>query len=147
MRTLAFDGRTGASGDMILGALIATGADPEVLAPVESALCVRYEISELMKNGISATSVDVVLTDNLHGKDDDHDHDEGSHHGENHDSDGHDSDHGPQVHAEGAGPHRSYREVCELVSSMDLDPNVEKRATEIFTILGEAEAEIGRAHV
>jgi uncharacterized protein (DUF111 family) len=38
MRTLAFDGRMGASGDMILAALLAAGADPGVLDPVESAL-------------------------------------------------------------------------------------------------------------
>ena len=44
MTTLAFDGRMGASGDMLLGALLAAGADPAVLAPVEDALDVRYEI-------------------------------------------------------------------------------------------------------
>ena len=38
MRTLAFDGRTGASGDMLLGALVAAGADPDVLATVEERL-------------------------------------------------------------------------------------------------------------
>jgi uncharacterized protein (TIGR00299 family) protein len=140
MKTLAFDGRTGASGDMILGALIAAGADSDVLRPVETTLDVRYEINEVVKSGISSTSVEVVLTDDLHGEDDahDHDHDENHH---THDGDEHDSG-GHEPHAEGAGPHRSYREVCELVASMGLDPEIEERATEIFTILGEAEAAV-----
>jgi uncharacterized protein (TIGR00299 family) protein len=60
MRTLAFDGRTGASGDMLLGALIAAGADPSVLAAVEANLPVRYETQTVTKRGIEATSVDVL---------------------------------------------------------------------------------------
>jgi len=35
MRTLALDGRMGASGDMLLAVLLAAGADRDVLAPVE----------------------------------------------------------------------------------------------------------------
>lgn len=131
MRTLAFDGRLGASGDMILGALLAAGADPDALAPVEDALDVRYEVSETVKNGIRATSVDVVLVEG-------HDHD-GGEAGHSHD---HDGDHGDHIHAEGAGPHRSYREVCELVESMELPKAVEERALEAFTVLGEAEASV-----
>ncbi len=127
MRTLAFDGHSGASGDMILGALVAAGADPDVLAPVEAALGVRYEVDEVVKGGIAATTVTVAL-------------------GDDHDGDGHDhaEEHGDRAHdrAEGAGPHRSYREVCDLVESMGLDPAVEERAIGIFTILGEAEASV-----
>ena len=63
MRTLAFDGRMGASGDMLLGALLAAGADPDVLDPVEEALPVRYDVDETEKNGIVATRVVVRLTD------------------------------------------------------------------------------------
>ncbi len=63
MRTLALDGRTGASGDMILAALLSVGADADVLAPVESAIDVSYRIGETTKNGIAATTVDVVTDD------------------------------------------------------------------------------------
>ncbi|ELZ96819.1 hypothetical protein C440_03558 [Haloferax mucosum ATCC BAA-1512] len=78
MRLLTFDGRMGASGDMLLGALVAAGADPSVLAPVEDALDVTYRIHEVDKNGIMATSVDVLLVDTDggdprgEGHDDDH---------------------------------------------------------------------------
>ncbi|WP_411964253.1 nickel pincer cofactor biosynthesis protein LarC [Haloferax sp. YSMS24] len=78
MRLLAFDGRMGASGDMLLGALVAAGADPAVLAPVEDALDVEYRIHEVDKNGITATKVDVLLAETDggdprgEGHDDDH---------------------------------------------------------------------------
>jgi hypothetical protein len=93
MRTLAFDGRMGASGDMLLGALLAAGADPAVLDPVEAALPVRYDVGETEKNGIRATRVVVRLTDGSGDADgegsDDHQH--GGDH-EQHD-DGVDRDH------------------------------------------------------
>jgi hypothetical protein len=61
MHTLAFDGRMGASGDMLCGALIAAGADPSVLDPVEEALDVRYEVGSTNRAGVRATTVDVLI--------------------------------------------------------------------------------------
>lgn len=63
MRTLAFDGRTGASGDMLLGALLSAGADRDALAPVEDALDVTYEVTETAATGIGATDVTVRVGD------------------------------------------------------------------------------------
>ncbi|MFC7215751.1 nickel pincer cofactor biosynthesis protein LarC [Saliphagus sp. GCM10025334] len=60
-RLLAFDGRMGASGDMLLGALLAAGADRAALEPVEDALEVEYRIGHTSKCGIHATTVDVVI--------------------------------------------------------------------------------------
>ena len=116
MRTLAFDGRTGASGDMLLGALVAAGGDPDVLAPVEDALDVSYRVREVTKQGIAATAVDVVL-DDTQGED------------------GH-------THAEGHGPHRHYSEVVDIVEGMALPESVEADALAIFEILGKAEAAV-----
>jgi pyridinium-3,5-bisthiocarboxylic acid mononucleotide nickel chelatase len=152
MRTLAFDGRTGASGDMLLGALLAAGADPDALAPIEDALGVRYSIDDTVRNGIGATAVEVLLDresgdghgggGHAHDRDHygpgtDHDHD----HSHGHDHDDSEDDHGGR-HAEGAGPHRSYREVVDLVESMGFSTDVEERSIEVFTILGEAEATV-----
>jgi uncharacterized protein (TIGR00299 family) protein len=135
MRTLAFDGRMGASGDMILAALLAAGADSSVLAPVKQRLDIEYDIGETPRCGISATSVDVLHT----GSDDsgdshDHDHHHSHEYSHNH-SHGHD-------HAEGAGPTRTFPEVVEIVESMELSHPVERDAIEIFTLLGEAEASV-----
>jgi uncharacterized protein (TIGR00299 family) protein len=121
MRTLAFDGRMGASGDMLLAALLAAGADPGVLDPVEHDLDVVYRIGEAEKNGIAARRVDVFADA----------HDGGA--------DGHDHDHD---HAEGHGPRRSYEEVIEVVEGMSLPEDVEADAKAIFRTLGEAEAAV-----
>lgn len=51
----------GAAGDMILGALLAAGANRAVLTPVEEGLSLEYSVSEAMKSGIGATSVAVQL--------------------------------------------------------------------------------------
>ncbi|PSP69938.1 nickel pincer cofactor biosynthesis protein LarC [Halobacteriales archaeon QH_8_67_27] len=140
MRTLAFDGRIGASGDMVLGALGAAGADPQVLEQVEASLPVSYDVQTVTKNGIAATTVDVRHEDadagddeHAHDHEDDHnghthgdtDHDGHSH---GHDRDGHghshDGRHG-HGHAEGAGP-----------------SSVERDALAVFELLGEAEASV-----
>ena len=164
MRTLVFDGRTGAAGDMICAALIAAGADPDVLAPVSDALPIRYEVGEADKNGIRATTVDVLVDDgdgavetgadrdhshdHDHGHSHDHSHDHGSDHSHDHGSD-HSHDHGHETeasevetHAEGAGVHRSYREVVDLVGSMGLPDGVESTALDAFELLGRAEASV-----
>ena len=184
MDVLAFDGRMGASGDMLLGALVAAGADSTALDPIEDALDLRYVVGETTKNGIRATTVDVVLAADGTGRSDGHGHDHGhdhddSHvheHGRGHASDptpedgvdhshGHGDDHTAgdhqghghehahasnhehahrpvHDHAEGAGPHRTYGEVVDLVADMGLPDAVEADALAIFEILGEAEAAV-----
>jgi uncharacterized protein (TIGR00299 family) protein len=122
MKTLAFDGCMGASGDMVCAALVAAGADPAVLSPVEDALDVRYAVGSTIKVGIAATTVDVVLNEG----DEDHSH-------------SHDHDH---THAEGHGPNRTYAEVVALVEGLDLPAEVERDALAVFRRLGEAEAAV-----
>jgi hypothetical protein len=168
MDVLAFDGRTGAGGDMLLGALLAAGADRDALAPVEAALPVRYEVGTVDRNGIAATSVDVVIdgrgddesTDpsaagdadagptrppdraSPHDADDDHDRDDDDREGParaHEHARGHDHDHD---HAEGAGPTRTYPEVVALVESMGLPDGVEEDALATFDLLGDAEAAV-----
>jgi len=125
MQTLAFDARMGASGDMLLAALLDVGADPEALAPVEAALDVSYDIGETTRNGIAATSVSVRLSDA----------DSADEHSRSHDEETHSHD-----HAEGAGPTRTYTEVVEIIDGMDLTASVESDALRIVESLGEAEA-------
>jgi len=147
MKELAFDGRTGAAGDMILGALVAAGADPGVLEPVEDALPVEYDVGEATRAGVAGTDVTVRLTDpeavSAHEADD-HDHQ----HGEA-ESDGHDHHHGEggadshgHPPAEGHGHTRTYPEVVELVESMALPEEVREDTLRAFEILGEAEATV-----
>ena len=162
MRTLVFDGRTGAAGDMICAALLAAGADPAVLSPVENHLPVRYEAGVTVKNGIRATTLDVVVADdgadgptgdadgrqpdgNAHGHADG-DHPDGGHaHGErrhHHDHTASREPSGERPHAEGAGVERTYPEVVSIVESMGLDDSVEAAALDVFELLGRAEASV-----
>ncbi len=145
MRTLAFDGAMGASGDMVLAALLAAGADQAALAPVEDALDVHYEVGEVTRNGIGATTVDVLLDDGAghqhdHDGSGEHDHTHGGHDHEGHSHHDHSHDDGP--HAEGHGPHRSYREVVDVVEGMGLPDDVRDDALAIFETLGTAEAAV-----
>jgi uncharacterized protein (TIGR00299 family) protein len=138
MRTLAFDGRMGASGDMLLAALLAAGADRDALAPVENAdsLDVAYSVGKTTKNGIVATTADVVLI----GESDDQegDHGQGDH---SHGADGRDHEH-DHSHAEGSGPTRTYAEVVDLVEALGLADDIERDALAIFERLGRAEAAV-----
>ncbi|MFC4437945.1 MULTISPECIES: nickel pincer cofactor biosynthesis protein LarC [Natrialbaceae] len=156
MQTLAFDGRMGASGDMILAALLDAGADPTALEPVTTSLDLEYRIDEAVKSGIAATTVDVILTDADADGDRSTDHEKGHDDGYEHHHDGdhdhsHDYDHGEEnhqhahdegVHAEGHGPHRSYLEVRKIVEELNLEPAIERDALAIFELLGEAEASV-----
>ena len=154
MRTLAFDGRMGAAGDMLLGAMLAAGADPDVLAPVEQALDVEYAVSAVDRNGIGATSVDVLVTDEEshddseeHDADDEgdhgHTHGDGEDHSHSHDDGDHShADNHDHTHAEGSGPQRTYPEVVDIVEGMDLTESVETDALAVYEIRGEAEAAV-----
>ncbi len=122
----------GASGDMLLGTLLAAGADRAALGPVEDTLGVRYLVDRTVENGVDATTVEVVLTGEDERGDRTGDHDHGSH------------GHGGHGHtpAEGHGPSRSYEAVTRIVESMDLPAGVEADANAIFGLLGEAEASV-----
>ena len=66
MTVLAFDGRTGASGDMLLGALVAAGANPDALAPVTDALDVAFDVERVTRASLSATKVTVTAAGHDH---------------------------------------------------------------------------------
>jgi uncharacterized protein (TIGR00299 family) protein len=129
MRTVAFDGQMGASGDMVMGALVAAGADPAVLDTVEAALDVTYRIETVVEHGIAATSVTVV-----------HDDAEATAggHSRDHEDGGHDRGHA----SEGHGPSRTYPEVLDLVDGMDLPAGARATARDTFEVLAEAEAAV-----
>ncbi len=130
MQLLVFDGRLGASGDMILGALLDAAGDPAVLEPVESALDLEYVIESEVKCGIKATDVAVVMSEGDSVGKGSHGHEHGH---------SHDQTHTP---AEGHGPNRSYREVCQIIREMDLESAVETDALAVVKLLGEAEASV-----
>ncbi|MGY3718508.1 LarC family nickel insertion protein [Sutcliffiella cohnii] len=163
MKTLYFDCFSGISGDMVIGALIDAGADPNHLVQQLKKLKIddEYELkwTKVVKNGITSTKFDVVLLnegnhhshshhEHSHGNDHTHDHDHGhSHdhaheHGHSHDHDhghshghNHSHDHSHDHHHH----HRSYKDIVEMIEQSELEDDVKETAQRIFRKIGEAE--------
>ena len=111
MRTIYFDCFSGASGDMLLGALVDAGLDVAALARELEKLDLpgwRFETSRVTRSALAATKVDVVVgekvegphgvvrdyapPDHSHERSHEHHHDHAQHRGRDHD-DHHDAGH------------------------------------------------------
>ncbi|MCG3179861.1 MAG: Pyridinium-3,5-bisthiocarboxylic acid mononucleotide nickel insertion protein [Phycisphaerae bacterium] len=136
-----FDCYTGASGDMILGAMIDAGLDADLLAAELDRLHLpgfRIRAAKVVKQGFAATQFEVLSPET--GKPVDL--------AEHPDLEPPPE---PQPHAHGkrshshdhAGPHRHLDDIRRIIQGSDLATPVKQRAVRIFTRLAEAEA---RAH-
>jgi len=119
----------GAAGNMLAGAFVDLGVPLEIIdaalrtIPVEGW---RIETSRVVKRGIAATYLDVIVP----GEDEPHDdHDERAH--------GHDHEH----HHEGK-PTRRLSDVLAVLERSGLSPRVKQQAARIYTRLAEAEARV-----
>lgn len=161
MRTLYFDCFSGASGDMIIGALLDLGADFDTLNEAMKGLGVpgfHVHAKKIVKSGITATKFDVHdhegggvhhhHHDHDHGHghghdhhhhDHDHPHDHGHHHHHHDDHDhGHSHDHSHEHHH--AHPHRGLKEINAIIDAAPLPDAVKEASRETFRRIGEAEA-------
>jgi uncharacterized protein (TIGR00299 family) protein len=145
-RIAYFDCASGASGDMVLGALVDLGLPLDRLRAELAKLPLtgyRLDARKVARAGIQATKVDVVMEGesgpavgdghgegNGHGHDHSHDHDHSHEHEHEHD------------HAPGGHPHRGLREILRMIETSGLDAGVKERSSELFRRLGEAEASI-----
>ena len=148
---------SGISGDMMLGALVHAGVDPELFRRTVHALGldVRIAVQAVERGGIGATKVDVVtsngVTDNAHlvhthshEGHDHHHHTDDHHHGDvhHHHETSHHHDHAHE-HVHG----RSLHEIEKLISSAKLPVAVRDLALKAFRLLGGAEATIHRVAI
>jgi pyridinium-3,5-bisthiocarboxylic acid mononucleotide nickel chelatase len=131
-KILYFDCFAGASGDMVLGALLDAGLP---LADLESALGslmipgYRLSADRVMRCGLSATKFRLhEASDHLHG----HDHPPAHAHSHLH---GH-------SHTQGHGEHRSLADIVALIGKSSLPAEGRERAIALFRRLAEAEAAI-----
>jgi pyridinium-3,5-bisthiocarboxylic acid mononucleotide nickel chelatase len=125
-RTLYLDCFAGASGDMLVGAMLDCGLDFELLRSELMKLGVEgYELSlnRVNRSGISAAKFDVHLTSAAHSH--------GHHHNHSH-------SHGHHSHSH----HRALSEIKQIISSSELGGQVKQRAQTIFQRIGEAESKI-----
>ncbi len=123
MRTLYFDGFSGASGDMLLGALVDLGVSVTALTSGLGSLGLGgYELyaHRVDRSGLSAVKLDVVVNGQVEGP-----------HGEVH---------GHAQHHAGHGMHLG--QILHVIGSSKLPDRVRDRAMRVFARLGEAEARV-----
>lgn len=143
MKIAYFDCQAGASGDMILGALLDAGLDFEQLKAELAKLPLKdYHLSaeKQVKMGITGTKFDVHIGHHHHDHEDEHhhEHDYGQHdHGHDHEEDHH-HHHNHEHHHE----HRGLKEITEIIQTSGLDSEIRKTALAIFQRLGRAEAKV-----
>lgn len=154
MKTLYFDCFSGISGDMTIGALLNAGGDFTHLEKELRKLHIEEEyklkIANTIKNGITATKFDVILTSDeanqdhgghSHHEHDKHDHsDENHHHHHHHDHTHpiHDHEHHEHHHHH----HRTYKDIVKLITDSELSEKVKEMSLRIFRKIGEAEGKI-----
>ena len=120
-RLVYFDCASGASGDMLLGALVDIGLPLDTLQAELAKLPLggyRLESRKVDRAGLQATKVDVVVEGDRHG------HDHGHGHGHEHEG------------------HRGLREILDLLDRSALDARVKDRSAALFRRLAEAEAAV-----
>ena len=125
-RIAYLDCSSGASGDMLLGALVDLGLSVDALRGELAKLPLkgyRIEAHKVHRSGLHATKVDVLTEESGSGHD--HGHDHGHEHGHHH---------GP--------PHRGLREILDLIDKSELEPAVKDRSVRLFRRLAEAEASV-----
>jgi pyridinium-3,5-bisthiocarboxylic acid mononucleotide nickel chelatase len=131
-RTLYFDCFAGASGDMVLGALLDAGLPIDDLRSALGSLAIegRWHVhaDRVLRAGVSATKF------TLHS----HDHDG------NHEHHGHREHH---EHHEHPHEHRSLKEIERTIERSALSSGGRQKAIELFRRLGEAEAAIHQVPV
>ena len=126
-RIAYFDCFSGASGDMILGALLDAGLPLKELRGALGSLTlgdISIKVDRVDRSGIGATNFRVVTTGSARSEDEreTHSHDHGGSHGHHH--------------------HRGLSEICTMVDGSALSGTAKDRAKELFTRLATVEAEI-----
>lgn len=150
MRTLYFDCFSGISGDMVIGALIDAGADPVQMEEELKKLNMdeEYNLSwgKVVKNGITSTKFDVILTsksDQTHEHSHSHEHEHSHGHSHSHEHEhslGHEHNHSHVPHSHHGS--RTYKQIVEAINEANFNESVANMSLAIFKKIGEAEGHI-----
>ncbi|MFJ7853527.1 nickel pincer cofactor biosynthesis protein LarC [Peribacillus frigoritolerans] len=150
MRTLYFDCFSGISGDMVIGALIDAGADPVQMEEELKKLNMdeEYNLSwgKVVKNGITSTKFDVILTSKSdqtheHSHSHEHEHSHGHSHSHGHEQSlGHEHHHSHVPHSHHGS--RTYKQIVEAINEANFNESVANMSLAIFKKIGEAEGHI-----
>ena len=141
-RFAILDPAAGISGDMLLGALIAAGADEAWLRALPARLGipeVEIEVRRVARCGIDAVKVDVRLPGGrIEGPGDIEP--RAHSHSPDHSPDHSPAEPGPHTHVN--GPHRHVSDLVGMVERAPLSPWVKERAARAFRLVGEAEGKV-----
>lgn len=145
-RTLYLDCFAGASGDMLLGAMLDCGLDFELLRSELEKLGVegyKLSLTRVDRSGISSAKFDVHLSGESHSHEHHHEHLHEHHHdhGHSHEHHHHHDDH-EHSHEHHHHEHRGLSEIKRIIASSNLSEPVKQRAQAIFQRIGEAESKI-----
>jgi hypothetical protein len=138
-RTAYFDCFSGASGDMVLGAILDLGLPIDELRAALGSLAIEVgsiSADRVLRSGVSATKFRLreKSAGASHGH---HEQDHGHHHRQHH----HDHPHHHE-HQHGHGEHHSLNEIAAAIERSALSRDGKDRATQLFRRLAEAEAAI-----
>lgn len=152
MKTLYFDCSSGISGNMTLAALIEIIGDENYLIEELKKLHIdgyTIDISKKVKNGITGTHVNVILThqhehshtheEHIHHHD--HIHEDHIHHHEHDEEHLHENDH-EHGHEHHHHEHRNLHDVCEIIDNSDIDEESKDLAKRIFMRVAKAESKV-----
>ena len=152
MKIAYFDCFSGASGDMILGALVDAGLSLEHLTGELAKLNLsHYQIAakKVVKQGLGGTQMLIDLE--MGHFDVGHHHEEGYHdHHQGHHQDHHHDHHWHRGHECQRRPrpeHRNFSDIKNLIEASPLDEAVKHQSLQIFTRLAEAEAQVHRTSI
>lgn len=147
LRILYFDCFSGASGDMVLGALIDAGVSLDGIRRALGSLAITPDsvwTEQVVRAGMRATKFCVrsEAPVAVHAHDHAHAHAHGHHDHDHHHDDAHETARG---HSHEHAPHHAHRtlaEITTLIEGSALSPAGKARATDLFLQLGAAEAAI-----
>ncbi len=144
MKLVHFDLVGGASGDLLLGALISIGADADAINAALASLAVEpihLHVEPAEQKGIHGIRVTMHTHEMPHGTDHTHHHDH-SHHHQDHAASNHSPTHSHQHTHEGHAPHRNLNDIQGIVHAATLPEPVKAMALDVFNRIAKAEAKI-----
>lgn len=142
-KILYLECKTGAAGDMLMGALYSLLTEEQKVLFLEKLNAISEEVcvipQEICKQGIGGIHMKVEINGTEEGTEAHHHH-EHNHHEEEH---GHIHDHEhAHSHAHGHHSHTSVAAILEQISKLDMSDTVKKDAEEIYREIAAAESKV-----
>ena len=142
-KILYLECKTGAAGDMLMGALYSLLTEEQKVLFLEKLNAISEEVcvipQEICKQGIGGIHMKVEINGTEEGTEAHHHH-EHNHHEEEH-GHTHDHDHA-HSHAHGHHSHTSVVAILEQISKLDMSDTVKKDAEEIYREIAAAESKV-----